>query len=512
MERLFGWMVPMLHNNRGSAAALRLAREHRCLVYDGTWSKQPVWFRRTDALNHSSNLWSEQIRRLIPDFALSCREPVLECGEGMLHSLDAFPLDAVSPISWIVTRECLQERSEADTQPSLYVYFFTHPACHQNLYESLVKSLHDMGCDGPHRGITGGLQYHELRGGEAAYTSLRRCLPDATIPSRQSLVHGQIVQLQSNPPLLIRCVSPRETGKNGGNEGVCGVDVIVGCPATDAFFLSLVKVGGACAIGITESVALRLACEPPLQVFPREYPDTLHGQLYWKGGTAKVGVQQDWACIRWHYEGGVGRIREYDHRSLMAVDYGILMQNGEQTVGNPVVVRGKFLQPFEKASQGLMKSVSLPAGVSHRRPRRRKRRPVTTERTFVRPRIGTDAYVEAHQNSCNELLQQLTLPAFVVAHIQVESKGVFKAGAPLYRVSTAEQPMGFATSGEFCIVRGRYHGIALVNASSLLEALASGIKDEAVVFVRSSKNVQNVCLRARIQGKVDLHNVILGLS
>lgn len=504
MERLFGWMVPILHSGRGCAAARRFIREQRCLIRDVTWEKQPVWICLPDGLNIEI---VQQIQRLIPAFDLKDNEETFGAGEGMIHCLDAFPRDAVAPVSWIGSRKCLQEQS--DRAPSFYIYFFTHPTCQRSLLESLAKAMHTVNCSGPYQGVVGGLQYYELRGGDAAVSTLRQCLPNAAISS--DLPHGQMVQLQSNPLVLVRSVSPRSVSATScTHQGVCGLDVIiVGYPASDELFLSLVREGGACAIGVTEAAALCTSCEPPMPVFPRDYPDTAQGQMYWKGGNAEI--QQDWAYVRWHIESGEGRIRDFDHRRLLAVDYGSLVKDKSQSDAKVIVVRDQFLQPFERAMQGLTACISIQADKVSRRPRRRKRRSGAKERTITTARKGTNSRAEAHQKICNTLLKQLALPALLLAHIQVETKGVFKAGAPLYRVKTAERPMGFATFGEFCTVRGRYHGMGLVSASCLLEALASACDEWAIVVDRSSGSCQTVCLRARIQGKLGLHDVILGL-
>ena len=48
---------------------------------------------------------------------------------------------------------------------------------------------------------------------------------------------------------------------------------------------------------------MRMDSEPPLPVFPRDYPDTPSGQSYWDGGSS------EWQLVRSCLEQGWGRVK-----------------------------------------------------------------------------------------------------------------------------------------------------------------------------------------------------------
>jgi hypothetical protein len=56
-------------------------------------------------------------------------------------------------------------------------------------------------------------------------------------------------------------------------------------------------------IGISEEMYLALECDPPMLIFPRDYPDTVEGMRYWNDNTTS-----EWNDMRHYWEGGGGRI------------------------------------------------------------------------------------------------------------------------------------------------------------------------------------------------------------
>mmetsp|Transcript_8294 Transcript_8294/g.16089 ORF Transcript_8294/g.16089 Transcript_8294/m.16089 type:complete len:531 (+) Transcript_8294:216-1808(+) len=135
------------------------------------------------------------------------------------------------------------------------------------------------------------------------------------------------------------------------------------------------RVRGCCAIGLVEDSHLRLECEPPIPVFPRDCVDTRASQEYWMPACSS---SSSWKRIRQLYEGGWGRLpidktfrldklRSVDFRGLVGVgvdvdvDVGVDVDEGDSTgtkdgvpaatntTDDIVVVRGAFGRPFVDA-------------------------------------------------------------------------------------------------------------------------------------------------------------------
>jgi hypothetical protein len=102
--------------------------------------------------------------------------------------------------------------------------------------------------------------------------------------------------------ITIRRICPRNV-QLSKNWGVCGYDIFVHPDHCKLLFQSLIIHGGACPIGISEETYLALECDPPLLIFPRDYPDTVEGMRYWN-----VNTTSEWNDMRHYWEGGGGRI------------------------------------------------------------------------------------------------------------------------------------------------------------------------------------------------------------
>jgi hypothetical protein len=547
-----GWTVPMLHSHRGCAAVLRYVREQRCIVHDATWCHQPVWMELfVPTRQHPDNkaVLTKQMQKIIPNFTWNVS------GEGMLHSVDDFPHGAVAPVSWIASRERWFQEDEGDhhgastaapeplsttttttttasaSECKSYLYFFIHPACQQALCESLTQVMQDVPHkNGPFCGLNGGVSYYQLRGGCAAMNeSLRSCLSDvaaavliASIPRVEDLTHGQVVELQSNPLLLLQCVRPQQYKASHATSAVVyGVDIIA-VPAANELFLALVKQGDARAVGMTEMASLHLAYDPPMPLFPRDFPDTNEGRHYWSGGGPD---EQNgcWSAIRWYNEGGDGRIRDYQDRPLLSVSFDALSADGgtggDPAKANAVVVRGAYVEPFAQALRRATEEPDdepLVSATITSRSRRRKHRSGAKECSIVMARKLSKTKALLHRDFCRDLVQKMVLPALLAVHVQVDGKGIFRPGAPLFALTTGhpDRPIGFTTSATFCTARGRFHGLGFVNAAAFLNAVASANDDEpssAIVVLKSHPQARTLCLKTRVQGRSDLLDAILSL-
>jgi hypothetical protein len=89
------------------------------------------------------------------------------------------------------------------------------------------------------------------------------------------------------------------------NNAVCGWDVLCSPSQTCKMFSALNNVGGACAVGFIEDAAMNMEAEPPLPVWPRDFPDTVAGQQYW------TGEHREWRVLRYCIEQGLagGRLK-----------------------------------------------------------------------------------------------------------------------------------------------------------------------------------------------------------
>lgn len=131
METLWEWRVPLCHSNRGARAVLRLEQEQRCSLQDITWKRKAVAISSTLSLS----LLVPLLSRICPEFAASRAVLAgIEMGSGMLHHLDQFPMNAIGPIRWVVSKE-----REAEACCWI-VQFFVHPS----IYSSLVDNLRQL--------------------------------------------------------------------------------------------------------------------------------------------------------------------------------------------------------------------------------------------------------------------------------------------------------------------------------------------------------------------------------
>ena len=349
MQVLWDWSVPVLHSGRGCDAALRLAREGKCLVQDVTWRSQPLWFQVPVKALAS---FAREIARSIPDFAStslsrvvassspSVDTPLPLSGEGVLHQTDCFPHGAVGPVTWICAHRPLllgnnQRETDAENRDSVFVYLFAHPSIRQATLSCLrsIFSKSTIGIRGPVSGIDGGIACFQLRGSSTS-VCLEKALvstfgPERIDPSLCAFIrddddetaahqHDSVFTPPSSDdqfslPLWLRRVRrPRDTTTNNNlrrqtNCAACGVDVICSPDQAKAIFHSLI-LAGACPVGMTEEAFLALECDPPLPIFPRDYPDTDEGTKYWQSSSTSSS-SQEWMYVRKHWEGGGGRIR-----------------------------------------------------------------------------------------------------------------------------------------------------------------------------------------------------------
>ena len=272
--------------------------------------------------------------------------------------------------------------------------------------------------------------------------------PAATTPLASPLYrHGSLLWSSSTLPFCLRRVSLRDTAAKSNNYSACGFDLFL-CPVSSTvrnleeahaktIFHNLV-LAGACPIGLTEEAALQLDCDPPLPLFPRDYPDTVQGKLYWSSNID----QNDWVQVRNHLEGGGGRIRiKCEEPVPNSLDWSELVASSASSnavsSSDPsiVMVREAFADPFRKALARVGYLPSAHHNAADQKDQlltaRRYRRPADMPFCVAAQR-RVKAEFAAHQQLCQTLSSALTLPAVLLCHVQVLGRGVLRPGARLY--------------------------------------------------------------------------------
>jgi hypothetical protein len=295
------------------------------------------------------------------------------------------------------------------------------------------------------------------------------------------------------------------------NAAVCGWDILCHPSDAAAIFQALTVKGNARAIGVVEESLACLESEPPLSVFPRDYPATKAGQSYWNGDSS------DWQLLRQSLEQGWGRINllqakqltgEDDKLSLPAATWShisTLPEDASNSGAEVVVVRGGFGKPFVDALVGCghLPPVAPPGVSKSRRPRRRVR-PSSASVHLVR--LTNDEAV-AHQDVCEDLIDSLSLSALVRCHIKMEGKGTIVAGSRILASMCDEEEqtgyidclLGIAVAGAFSMSRGLVHGVGFVGAARLLHVLSSDHGRLSCVMVKRPDGIRQVELKVTIK-------------
>jgi hypothetical protein len=236
-----------------------------------------------------------------------------------------------------------------------------------------------------------------------------------------------------------------------------------------------------CVIGLVEDIHLKLECEPPIPIFPRDFVDTYQSQIYWKGrtfdthdgssiGAIQTNVQQpailkDWLFVRHQFEGGWGRVRMHvtptRTKYQQHVDFCSLVKTQQdetatnvvsldewdnidaegttstvQQVVDPIVVRGDFLTPFFEAlhscgriptTKYLLDDSCINEVPSHHG-RRRKRRNGSSEKACVFSEKLSNKEREPALAQYHLLLSSLSLPAALLVHVRLIGEGTIDPG------------------------------------------------------------------------------------
>jgi ribonuclease P/MRP protein subunit POP1 len=474
MQTLWGWQVPIMHTNRGAGAALRLLKENKTLIQDVTWCMQPICLPIPCI---SVRAWSTSLQRILPDFDANKIDTVRE---SVLHDVDQFPSNAIAPLRYCCTHQQLLFATTPGLMDSTtYFYFWTHPSIQNKLFEMITDLAKDhAGGDQsvPRRYYPGGLSCIRLRG-----FSVAECL-QATMKSfpekRASETTGNVPLDKSVTRALYGELSKVELPTMDDSIGVSthvyllpsslildvsnvsssfdSIDILCDPARTKQLFLDFVIHGGACPIGVVEEAHVLMEGSPPYPVFPRDYPDTVEGDSYWKG------LSDDWGYMRKHWEGGAGRIRESGGTLLSAVTWTDIVETDDQRI---VAMRGTF----GKVLSDLLQSASNPASSSTTLPRVKKRRRAQAPWKPIHvPPLSMEGTAKLEQH-CHALSESLTLPAVILCHLTVHGKGTLAPGTKVLTMcSESKEILGIVTSCSFSPSRGAFHGLAVCGWRHLL--------------------------------------------
>ena len=508
MHDLWGWQVPIMHTNRGIRAALRLVRE-RPVVQDVTWRAQPVVW----CVPHVTAALRQALGRILADFDWSDlinseivaehkKDDLLLYGECMLHGLDQNPMGAIAPVTYLVKHRALLSGQQEES--GIFFYIWGHASVQNELWQLLktvlvdVKEVRGLSC-----GMGGGgLACLQLRGkntsqclkqcflAEDEHEKLKVSQKVSFTNFSESPIEGKLHYMRwpGSHPLVCIWTQPRDPSLPC-NLGVCGMDIFAQPDSIRQLFLQLVLKGGACPIGLLEDAALRLEAQPPMPVFPRDFPDTAAGVAYWTPGDSR-----DWSILREYDYGSVGRIRN-SPLSDRAVSWKNLVPGNADGI---IMVRGAFLKPFFDAWNGLGKPQGGESQLAKEQKKRRKVLNPTILRKSPKPAA---ALVSAHESYCRSLAESLTLPAAVFCEICIDGPGVFAIGAPLYRwggSSADKARLGYVCAGAFSPRRGCFHGTAVVGARALLEAISMAHTDGTALARRSSVLGERILLLIQV--------------
>ena len=520
MERLWDWQVPMMHSNRGAQAALRLCRE-KCVVHDATWCRQPLWFGCGSAANTQLAL-----QRVIPDFMRSSslqkdkEVPAIVCGEGMMHQVDRFPMGAIAPVTWMVSSKPWGESQNKGEQSAQahdvsYVYLMVHPSALDEATAALTTVLTESGAGKPSLFVNGGLACLQLRGLQSETClklAIGNSLPFANTNRLTSYLqaeakpHLSVLELeedkkpneQDSTCCFLRIVrqSPRDQHLPQ-NVGVTGYDIYCSAPVARDLFLCLNNWQGCCPIGWTEHAHLCL--EAAIPVFPRDFPDTKQGRLYWSSDSS-------WSTVRTYLVGGTGSIQR-TAKSHDTINWNEYVKNDNDTKSRVAVVRGSFGDPFRNALVGMVAPLATPSSTDTALSTRRKRRRVEHHPIIKAPCLGKESTIRARR-SCLTMFESLSLPTLLVCHITIMGKGRLLVGDQVRSLQNEE--LGVVTKGCFSISRGAYHGMGVIGGSRFLQAVARTDRTCPAFVAQAQDGTKQVQLGVRIVDKHGKRNACRG--
>ena len=603
MGNLFGWSVPLVHTGRGTVAALRLAQTNCTVqdaTWSIDGGAVVLCSPSMEALCVTlAKICGEQAKILQDKMVLSG----VRWGEGTVHQHGAFPLGVIGPARFLFYRQEKNGNSGSaeEYHVAIFVHPAIRGKLYEAL--SSVAGAGDCECSlDKIAGGLSLIQVRGTNAMNAIRSALRPTPEDDNAMSwnqmsqssqaHMTLPHGTIMPVNISPKLstttspqtcenvdvakakqikeniiahieqlrgsqsldLVPSISSIGSNKfaalishrsnNGASQGChntasCGWDILCSPGMANEIFLCLNNKGGACAIGLAEAASAALEAEPPIALFPRDFPDTETGEAYWSGRNS------EWNIVRCCFENGAqgGRFKTELKRTLksqilntytggisyQAIDWSSITDRKVKTdeeadsdgndgiVSSGVeVVRGTFGAPFAQALTGSGRFTAKDQGASSSKidgKKRRPRRRVRPSTIAVNAEPLEDEEADAHENMCQMLLSSLSLPALLRCHILVEGKGNLTTGATIfeYNKGTATQgnnpdsctKLGYVVAGAFSSNRGQCHGSGFVGAAKLLQNLIENEHANTVSVTSQGEGDRSAALRVLVQNAAD---------
>ncbi len=536
-----GWSIPLIHCNRGSRASLRLASSDispKCTIQDGTWEVNGcvIIIEVRGVLGHtappsagSSLSTPTPLSSAVDTLVIILQrlggaeapflkdEDVLSgnlAGEGIIHETDACPLLPIGPATFLFGCS-----TESNNSNDARVGILIHPATHHRVLFLLNKLVREYGNTGNEVTLsTLPLALLRIRG-RASTATVQKVLGKFEHLGHiddDANTHNNLIDFGGNPTFLearisdsksipkkttrtrswikLKCHQPNQNYQHlTHNLASSGWDIYCDPSMCSSLFQSFIVNGGACAIGLVEDARARLEAYPPLPIFPRDYPDTTDGRLYWNGGAnpslaknereeenLSCAQWQDWLLIRTCVEGSWGRIntelkktirhfeeykksknesnsiREGDvmtpplitNHKLLCRETICIHWESLTNVDNEaaVVVRGEYGTPFLQLLRGCGKPFLRPANTIERGGKRRPRRTVRPLGWAVCASPLSNKESALHSGLCQRLSASLSLPALLRCELYFERKGTINVGDLIFPMDRHDDEKNSGTS------------------------------------------------------------------
>jgi hypothetical protein len=489
-------------------------------------------------------------------------------GEGLIYEVDSFPMKLVGPASF-------RFQGDSDAASALIM---VHPSIRlkvQSILESVISDIVDFRATVS----TTPLSLLRIRG-EESVSALANVLSidcsmmmqtcksedknDAGVCNDELLSHASLIEYDASgllsectihssirqhqaaglghavsdlDPLKLRIIAHRpnahlNTKDLPHNTACSGFDILCHPSALSEIFGSFIM-KEACTIGYMEDSRAQLEAFPPLPVFPRDYPDTTEGRLYWEELPTDLEKDKsidciDWAVARTCLEAPWGRMNirkvlrssellnnnrnkhkaehkasddakvdkvDTESQDILIKSTSCLGQNTNMIKwdlllplprdnGSILVVRGSFGHPFLSILNGYGKLKSVQFDKSKKHKRRR------SYRSLIRASPLSKNESESHFNVCRNLLGALSLPALLRCEIYCDGKGMMDPGDLMFPLSSNDGnsdhtdtrsdnifPIGVVAAGCYSPSRGICYGVGFISASRFIQMLMDGTVD-----------------------------------
>lgn len=533
-----------MNANRGSRASLRLATSQtnpKCTIQDATWEIDggAIELRVSQSNSSSPSSRGQLLKVLISmmqkftDVTCLSDEAVTSgqrATEVLIHEIDCFPGGIVGPGTFIFKHITDEDDSSNN---AVHLSVFVHPSIKlqvTTIFSTLAGSLEKNSDINVTVSSTESYSLLRVRGTSStttlAYVLSLNWADISNEVSGNGIEHGTLlktnVQCESSTAytqLIIKCHKPNQQYQHLPQNIACsGWDIFCHPSVGNELFQRFVCKGESCAIGLVEDARAQLEAYPPLPIFPRDFPDSRNGRVYWEGDSAtndEVTQPNSWALIRSCIEGSWGRNNRVLSRHRRECRDGIspkdevpqasklIMDNitggrslrinwsrlVSPTNDEPVIiVRGSFGIPFLQLLHGCGRLHKKQGDSdSTRQTKRRPRRPVRPPNVAINaPALSKEEKI-AHSKTCQQLNESLSLPALLRCELYFDGKGSPSVGDIIFSLSQksgGESTLGLVVASGFSPSRGKAYAVAFVSAAKFIGALDGTeygmVKDETM--------------------------------